>query len=173
MTPIRQAQVLALLIVLSACMTRNARPPGREVVTTVSIPANPDRIVRAFLDADDMRSWWKVSRSLVIQQPGGTWAVSWDDYGQEKTTHVWAGKIVEIEPHRLLIDDLIHVEPNQPFYAPLQLEIIAEPTEAGCDLTVVHRGYRYGADWDQLHDRVVAGWRHVLADLKSWFVTQA
>ncbi len=164
--------LIAILVPLAACMTTSTRPPGREVVTTVIIAAQPERVLQAFLDGDDLRGWWKVSRSLVKQEPGGTWAVTWDDYGEERSSHVWTGVIQEIGPRRLLIGDMVLVEPGRPLFAALQIEIIVEPADTGCALTVIHRGYRYGADWDWIHEIVIAGWQHVLGDLQAYFAAK-
>ena len=164
--------LLAVLLSLPACVARSFQAAGREVVTTVTIPAEPERVLRAFLDEDDLRGWWKVSRSLVEEKVGGTWALTWDDYGDEKTTHVWTGVIQEIGPRRLLIGEVVLVEPGRRLFAPLQIEVIAEPADTGCALRVVHRGYQYGADWDWIHATVIAGWRHVLGDLRGWFAAK-
>ena len=58
--------LIAILAPLSACMTTSTRPPGRDVVTTVIIAAQPERALRAFLDEDDLRGWWKASVSSGV-----------------------------------------------------------------------------------------------------------
>jgi uncharacterized protein YndB with AHSA1/START domain len=159
----------AALTTSTACATVETEGDGRDVVTTATIPAPPERVLHAFLDTDDLAGWWKVSRSSVDPRIGGTWAVTWDDYGDEKTNHVWTGVIREIGPRRVLIDNVVMVEPGRPLFAPLQLEIVVRPADAGSHLEVVHRGYGYGTDWDWIHAVVVDGWEHVLGDLRDWF----
>jgi uncharacterized protein YndB with AHSA1/START domain len=137
-------------------------------VTTVVVPASPERTLRAFLDPEDLEGWWKVSRSLVEDHNGGIWAIAWDRYGPEQTNHVWTGVISDIGPRRLVIDSVVLVEPDRPLFAPLQIEVVTTDTPEGCQLQVVHRGYQYGEDWDWMHQTVVEGWRHVLGDLQEF-----
>jgi uncharacterized protein YndB with AHSA1/START domain len=92
----RFVSVLALVGLSGICATDGAEL--RTVETTVLIPASPERVLRSFVDADDLRGWWKVSRSLVEAKPGGVWSVTWDDYGEEKTQHAWVGVVEAAEP---------------------------------------------------------------------------
>ena len=148
-------------------------PPGgaptRSVEASVQIPARPERVLRAFLDAEDLRGWWKASRSLVEPEPGGLWSVTWDDYGAERSHHVWAGRIEEIGPRHLLVTDLLMVEPERRLFGPLQIEVRAEPSAEGTLLTLQHRGYQYGEDWNWAYETVIRGWDHVLGDMQEWF----
>lgn len=141
----------------------------RTVETTIHIHASPERVVRAFIEPADLEGWWAVTRSLVEARPGGTWSVAWDDYGEERTHHVWTGVIQEVEPRRLSIGHLVMIEPDRPIFAPLYLDIVASPEDGGTRLTVSHRGYRSGEQWDWMHDTVVAGWQHVLGEMQEWF----
>jgi uncharacterized protein YndB with AHSA1/START domain len=162
--------LLSMTWAVAACAGAQTAPVGRDVVTTIEISASPERVLRAFLDEDDLASWWKVSRSLVEERRGGTWAVAWDRYGNEQSSHVWTGVIREVGPRRLIIGEMVLVEPDRALFAPLQLELETEPAENGCVLRIVHRGYQSGdADWEWAHEAVVAGWEHAAADLRDWF----
>jgi uncharacterized protein YndB with AHSA1/START domain len=141
----------------------------RTVETTVRVEASPEQVVRAFIDPGDLRGWWKVTRSFVEATPGGVWSVSWDDYGEEGTQHSWVGVVDEIGPRRLSISHLVMLEPDRPIFAPLGLEIVAAPDGRGTRLTVYHKGYQAGEQWDWMHDTVVAGWQHVLGSMQEWF----
>jgi uncharacterized protein YndB with AHSA1/START domain len=163
----RFVSVLALVGLSGICATDGAEL--RTVETTVLIPASPERVLRSFVDADDLRGWWKVSRSLVEAKPGGVWSVTWDDYGEEKTQHAWVGVVEAAEPRRLKVGHLVMIEPGRPLFGPLEIEIVVAPANNGTSLTVYHRGYRSGEDWDWIHDTVVQGWRHVLGDMQRWF----
>lgn len=158
---------LGLAGLIGVCGARGAEP--RTIETTVIIPASPERVLRSFIDADDLRGWWRVSRSLVEARPGGVWSVTWDDYGEEKSQHAWVGVVEEAGPRRLRIGNLVMIEPGRPLFGPLQLEIVVAPANGGTSLTVHHRGYRSGGDWDWIHDTVVKGWQHVLGDMQRWF----
>ncbi len=141
----------------------------RSVDTDVIMSASPEKVLQAFLNDDDLKAWWKVSRSLVEPEAGGVWSITWDDWGQEKTQHAWSGIIEEITPNRLVIGRLVMNEPGMPLLGPMQLEITLQPAEGGTSLSISHRGYRYGAHWDTMYDLVVQGWDHVLGDMEAWF----
>ena len=141
----------------------------RTVTTRIHVPTPPERAVAAFLDAENLAGWWRVSRSFVDPRVDGVWSVAWDDHGEARTNHVWAGSILVVEARRLVVGRLVMVEPNRPLFAPLRLEVVAEPEGDGAGLTVHHHGYGRGEHWDWAHDVVVAGWAHVLDDLRDWF----
>ena len=143
-------------------------PMLRTVEKHIMIPATPERVLRSFIDSDDLQGWWKVSRSLVQQQSGGVWCVVWDDYGEGGTQHSWSGVIQEVSPRHLRIGPLVMIEPGRPLFGPLELEIVSEPADGGSSLSLYHRGYRSGEHWDWLHDAVVQGWDDVLRDLREW-----
>ncbi len=167
-----RAATSLLMVPLTFAITGTGAPAGaqtRTVETTVHVAASPERVLRSFINAEDLEGWWNTSRSLVEAKPGGIWAVSWDDYGEEKTQHAWAGVVEEMEAGRLRIGHLVMFEPDRPVFGPLKLEIVVVPANGGTSLTVLHRGYRSGEDWDWMHDTVVAGWRKVLGDLQRWF----
>lgn len=140
----------------------------RTVEASVLLDASPEEAVDSFLDPGSLAGWWQVSRSHVDPRIGGVWAITWDDWGTEKTHHAWTGIIRELSATRLVIDPLVMDEPNRPLFAPLTLDVSAEAEGSGSRLTVRHGGYRSGSDWDFIHDAVVVGWEHVLGDLKAW-----
>ncbi len=144
--------------------------PTRPVETTVHLDAEPQKVIRAFLEDSDLKGWWRVTRSLVEAKPGGTWCIAWDGFGENKTNHSWTGVIRELDERRLVIDPLVLNEPNRPIlFGPLRLEVVAEAADGGTRLTVRHHGYQHGEHWDWLHDVVVLGWKHVLEDMTAWF----
>jgi len=144
--------------------------PTRTVETTVHLDAEPQKVIRAFLEDADLKGWWRVTRSLVDAKPGGTWCIAWDGFGEDKTNHSWMGVIRELDERRLVIDPLVQNEPDRPIlFGPMRLEVVAEADDGGTRLTVQHHGYQHGEHWDWLHDVVVLGWKHVLGDMAAWF----
>jgi len=160
--------VLSLLLLLGSAVTL-AKAETRSVNTEVAISASPEKVMQAFLDEDDLKGWWNVSRSLVEPKQGGIWSITWDDWGPEKTQHAWIGVIDEITTDRLVIGHLVMIEPDMPLLGPMQLEIAVSPVEGGTSLRLSHRGYRYGDHWDSMYEMVVQGWDHVLGDMETWF----
>lgn len=153
-----------ILLLASAPLFADTRSMDIEV----TISAVPDEVLRAFLDGDDLKAWWKVSRSLIKPKEGGVCSITWDDWGAEKTRHSWTGVIEEITPNKLVIGRLLMNEPNMPLLGPLQIEVSVAPTNGGTMLSLSHRGYGYGEHWDTRCGLVVQGWDHVLGDPESW-----
>jgi uncharacterized protein YndB with AHSA1/START domain len=158
--------VLALICLAGPAPADSAT---RSVETTKHMPVSPDRVIEAFLDAEELASWWKVSRSLTERKQGGIWSVAWDDWGADETQHAWIGVIDEVTADKLVIGHLVMLEPDMPLLGPMQLEIRVESAEGGSIVSVSHRGYGYGDHWDSFYQEVVAGWDHVLGDLQAWF----
>jgi len=149
-----------------------AAAESRSVDTEVTISASPDKVLQAFLNEDDLRAWWQVSRTLVEPEAGGVWSIAWDDWGADKTQHSWSGVIEALTPNRLVIGHLVMNEPHMQLFGPMQIEIRVRPDDSGTSLTLSHRGYGYGGDWDRMYDLVVQGWDHVLGDMQAWFQEQ-
>ncbi len=160
--------IFVFSLLLLGCTAAVADSGTRSVEATNTIPASPDQVLQAFLVDDDLKAWWKVSRTLVEQKQGGIWSVTWDDWGQDKTQHAWIGVIEELTPDRLVVGHLVMIEPDMPLLGPMQLEITVKPAGSGSALTVSHRGYGYGEHWDSIYDAVVQGWAHVLGDMEAW-----
>ena len=166
----RKPKLLATsLILLLAFASAIADTETRSVDTEVVISATPEKVLQAFLNNDDLKAWWQVSRSLVEPEAGGVWSITWDDWGPEQTQHAWSGVIEEITRNRLVIGHLVMIEPDMPLLGPMQLAITVQPAEGGTLLSLSHRGYRYGNHWDTMYDLVVHGWHHVLGDMQAWF----
>lgn len=159
--------------VVIVCNVVAVHAETRTVETKVLIAASPERVLRAFVDSDDLEGWWKVTRSLVQQRPGGVWSVVWDDYGEAGTQHAWVGVVDAMSSRHLRITHLVMIEPGRPLFGPLQLDIVVDSADGGSLLAVYHRGYRSGEDWDWIHDTVVSGWSHVLGDLQDWLLENA
>ncbi len=165
-----RSKLLAVSLLLHLGFSAALADTGtRSVDTEVVITASPEKVLQAFLNDDDLKAWWKVSRSLVEPEAGGVWSITWDDWGPEKTQHAWSGVIKEITPNRLIVGHLVMNEPGMPLLGPMQLEITVNPTEGSTSLSLSHRGYGYGEHWDTMYDLVVQGWDHVLGDMQAWF----
>lgn len=158
--------VTTLLLCLSAKADESSL---RTIETSAYINAKPDRVLRAFYTPEDLSAWWLVSRSLTGANKGNLWSIVWENYGQDKTHHVWSGVVSESSNHRFIVSDLVMIEPERPLFGPMQLEIIALADGEGTRLTVLHHGYQYGEHWDWSHKVVVGGWKKALAELAAWF----
>ena len=165
--PVKCKLTLWLLLLVSGFV--HATNGDRSVITTKHMPALPDQVLQAFLNDEDLKAWWRISRSLVEPSIDGIWSIAWDDWGEEKTQHAWSGVIDALSDRKLVIGRMVMNEPGMPLLGPMQVEIQVAPAEGGSTVTVTHRGYGYGEHWDKIYDDVVQGWDHVLSDMQTWF----
>jgi uncharacterized protein YndB with AHSA1/START domain len=132
------------------------------------MPATPADVLQAFVDDEDLKTWWNVSRTLIEPKVGGVWSVSWDDWGEEKTQHSWSGVIGALSDRKLVVTGMVMNEPDMPLFGPMRLQIEVAASDGGSVVTVTHSGYGYGGHWDEIYALVVAGWDHVLGDMQEW-----
>lgn len=104
--------------------------------------ASPERIYRAFLDADAMAKWLpphgftgKVHQ--MDAKVGGTYKMSFTNFGTGKS-HSFGGKFVELVPHeRIRYTDRFD-DPNLP--GEMQTTVTLKETPFGVDLGIVQEG---------------------------------
>jgi len=104
--------------------------------------ASPERIYRAFLDADAMAKWapphgftGKVHQ--MDAKVGGTYKMSFTNFGTGKS-HSFGGKFVELVPHeRIRYTDKFD-DPNLP--GEMQTTVTLKETPFGVDLGIVQEG---------------------------------
>lgn len=141
----------------------------RSVQAQIEIQASPLRIIQAFLDAEDLRRWWGVARSLVQQKPGGLWVLAW-----EVTTsgmkYVTSGIIETIHADGYLkITHLVYLHPEKHILGPMELEINVQaisPTNS--IIRAEQTGYLFGGDWDWYYEAAAQGFPHSLNLLKTY-----
>ena len=153
---------------LLAAGAAHAADGKRSVEAEALIPAPPAAVLQAFLGEAELSGWWQTTRSLVEPEAGGVWSIAWDDWGEEKSQHAWTGTIETLDEKRLVIANMVMMEPDMPLLGPMRLELRVQPEGDGTRLHVSHGGYGYGEHWDEMYLLVVNGWGHVLGDLEEW-----
>ncbi|MGE5106871.1 MAG: SRPBCC family protein [Sphingobacteriales bacterium] len=141
----------------------------RSVQAQIEIKASPLRIIQAFLDAEDLRRWWGVARSLVQQKPGGLWVMAW-----EVTTsgmkYVTSGVIETIHADGYLkITHLVYLHPQKHILGPMEMEITVQAiSEKSSIIRVEQSGYLHGGDWDWYYESSNEGFAYTLNLLKEY-----
>lgn len=122
------------------------------------IPASPERIYRAWLDASEHAAMTGGGATSEPRVGGGHTA--WDGY--IRGTHL------ELEPGRRIIQSWRSVDFPEA-HADSRLEIMLEPSEGGTRLTLSHSGLPegQGADYEE-------GWKdHYFLPMRKYFSTAA
>lgn len=141
----------------------------RSVQAEIEIKASPLRIIQAFLDAEDLRRWWNVSRSLVQQKPGGMWVMAWE-VTSSGMKNVTSGIIETMHADGYLrVTHLVYLHPEKHILGPMELEINVQAISSTHSIIRINQsGYLFGGDWDWYYDSVVQGWPYALGLLKAY-----
>jgi uncharacterized protein YndB with AHSA1/START domain len=104
--------------------------------------ATPERVYRAFLDADAMAKWLPPNGFTgkvhhLDAQVGGTYKMSFTNFTNGQS-HSFGGTYLELVPHeRIRIMDKFD-DPNMP--GEMQKTITLKPVFCGTELNIVHEG---------------------------------
>jgi uncharacterized protein YndB with AHSA1/START domain len=102
----------------------------------------PDKLYRAFLDADAVAKWLPPNgfTCKVLQldaKVGGSFKMAFTNFGSGKS-HSFGGKYLELVPHERIRYTDIFDDPNLP--GEMQTTITLKPVSCGTELNVVQEG---------------------------------
>ena len=153
-----------------------APPPGLNVEHTIIIQAPPERVMDAFFNAEDLREWWQVIRSVTVPRPLGTFAVEWasTDFQDDMLGHLggtFHGTVIEYRAGaEFFVGDAYWQPPEGEPIGPMALNVQCRP-QAGPHITkliVRQSGEDDGPRWQRYFEVVSAGWERALSELKSY-----
>jgi uncharacterized protein YndB with AHSA1/START domain len=103
---------------------------------------NPERIYRAFLDADAMAKWLPPNgfTGKVHQmdaQVGGSWRMSFTNF-TTRSSHAFGGKYLELVPHERIRYTSRFDDPNLPGEMQTSVSLVA--VSCGTELNIVQEG---------------------------------
>jgi uncharacterized protein YndB with AHSA1/START domain len=104
--------------------------------------ATPERVYRAFLEADAMAKWLPPNGFTgqvhhVDAQVGGSYAMSFANFGTGKR-HSFGGTYLELVPNERIRYTIQFDDPNLP--GELQTSITLKPVSCGTELSAVQEG---------------------------------
>jgi uncharacterized protein YndB with AHSA1/START domain len=158
-----------------------APPPALTVEHTVIIQAPPERVIAAFFNADDLREWWQVVRSVTVPRLLGTFAVEWasTDFQDDMLGHLggtFHGTVIEFRPGlEFFVGDAYWQPPEGEPIGPMALNIQCRP-QGGPHITkliVRQSGEDDGPRWRRYFEVVSAGWQRALSELKAYLDKEA
>ncbi|MEW6323731.1 MAG: SRPBCC domain-containing protein [Acidobacteriota bacterium] len=140
------------------------------------IKAQPSRVMRAFVDADDLSRWWQVVRSVTVPKPLGPYAVEWatTDFRDEILGPLGGalhGTIMEYRPGReLFLADAYWQAPEGAPVGPMAIEISVRPTDTifVSEVRLRQSGEDLGPRWQRYFQIMQAGWGRALLELKLY-----
>jgi uncharacterized protein YndB with AHSA1/START domain len=104
--------------------------------------APPERVYRAFLDADALVKWlpphgFTAQVHAFAARVGGGYRMSFTNFSTGKS-HSFAGKYVELSPNTLIRYTDLFDDPNLP--GEMRVEVSLKPVACGTELTIVQEG---------------------------------
>lgn len=104
--------------------------------------ATPERIYRAFLDADAMAKWLPPNGFTgkvhhLDAKVGGTFKMSFTNFTTGKS-HSFGGKYLELVPHERLHYTDTFDDPHLP--GEMRVTVTLKPVSCGTDITIVQEG---------------------------------
>jgi uncharacterized protein YndB with AHSA1/START domain len=130
-----------------------------------TLRATPERVYKAFLDADAMAKWiapYGFTCRVHHMDPrvGGTYRMSFTNFSSG-TSHSFGGQYVELVPHSLIRYTDRFEDPNLP--GEMQAMISLKEVSCGTDLTIVQEGLPSAIPLEMCY----LGWQESLAQLAT------
>ena len=127
--------------------------------------AKPERVYRAFLDADAMAKWLPPSGFTgkvhhLDAKVGGTHKMSFTNFTSGKS-HSFGGKYLEMKPNELIRYTDKFDDPNLP--GEMQVTVALKKVSCGTELTIVQEGVPDVIPADPCY----LGWQESLAQLAN------
>lgn len=129
-------------------MVETENQKGNEIMSTNTIKlhrvlrASPEKVYRAFLDADAMAKWLPPNGFTgkvhhIDAQVGGSYKMSFTNFSSGKS-HAFGGTFIELTPHELIRYTDKFDDPNMP--GEIQTTITLKQVSVGTELNVVQEG---------------------------------
>lgn len=104
--------------------------------------APPERVYRAFVDAEAMVKWLPPSGFTgkvhqIDAKVGGTYSMSFTNFASGRS-EVFGGRFLELVPHQRIRHTDRFEDPNLP--GEMQTTIVLTPVSCGTDLSIVQEG---------------------------------
>ena len=142
----------------------------RFVETEIKIQCTPEEVIAAFIDANHVKGWWSVERSLIEPKIGGVYLLAWG-ITSEGIKYMNSGMIESYHPtSHLHLSHWMYVNPERQILGPQQLKLDAAAISDGALLTLSQGPYpeNAGADWDWYYEVVKDAWPFVVKELKTY-----
>ena len=139
----------------------------RKLDFKIDIHAEPQIVLRAFIDESMLRNWWNVERSLIQPRNNGLYILAWK-ISESGFGYITSGRINTYNPGSLLlIDKVCYMNPERPLLGPMRIRIRVKPSQGMTRLMIRQSGYGKGMDWDWYFLAVKEAWPAVLVQLKG------
>ena len=147
-------------------------PPCLDVTTIIAAPAG--RVLRSFLYAEALNSWWQVSHAVTTPRVLGPYAIEWaaTDFRDDllgRLGGVFRGTVVQFQAGEgFFVADAFWLPPDGEPIGPMALEVTLQAEASGATrVRVTQTGFEENARWRRYYEVIGVGWTRALASLKS------
>ena len=152
-----------------------------DITRTLLIQAPPARVMAAFFNEHDLKTWWQVTRSFTVQRTLGTYAVEWEptDFKDDvlgRLGGAFHGTIIDFRPNAaFFLAEAFWQPPDGDPIGPMALEVQARPHGNGRStmLTVRQSGEIDGPRWERYFQIMSRGWDGALQEMKDYMDREA
>ena len=138
------------------------------------INVSPQRVLKAFFEADALHAWWQVAHAVTMPRVLGPYAVAWEttEYRDEvlgRLGGVFRGTVMQFQADRgFFVADAFWLPPDGDPIGPMALQITCQAQPGGCKLIVRQDGYEPSPRWRRYYAIVSRGWQLSLTALKRY-----
>ena len=153
-----------------------------DVTRTQLIAAPPARVMAAFFDEHDLKSWWQITRVMTVPRPLGMYAIEWEstDFKDDvlgRLGGAFHGTIIDYRPNAaFFLAEAFWQPPDGDPIGPMALEVQARPHGPGARqtmLTVRQSGEGEGPRWERYFQIMDRGWESALLELRDFMDREA
>ena len=146
----------------------------RDFDHSLAIEAAPARILDAFFNAEDLASWWQVTRSLCLPRALGSYAVEWPatdwtDDALGRLGGAFRGTVVEFKPGReFFVADAYWLPPDGEPIGPMALDASCTDLGGRSILRVRQSGWENSRRWNRYYEILATNLTASLGELKTY-----
>jgi uncharacterized protein YndB with AHSA1/START domain len=147
-----------------------------ELDASIVIAAPPNRILKAFFEADALNAWCQVKHAVTLPRVLGPYALAWPitefrDDVLGRLGGVFRGVVMQFQAgHGFFVADAYFLPPDGNPIGPMAFEVTCTPASDNSQATRVHvsqRGFEENPHWRRYYEVIGVGWDHSLSALKA------
>jgi uncharacterized protein YndB with AHSA1/START domain len=148
-----------------------------DVTRTQLIQAPPARVMQAFFNDADLKSWWGVTRAFTVARTLGMYAIEWEstDFKDDilgRLGGAFHGTVMDFRANAsFFLAEVYWQPPDGDPIGPMALEVQCRPHGNGRQtmLTVKQSGEGEGPRFERYFSIMSRGWEGALAEMKDYF----
>ena len=135
-------------------------PEKRKIKKTIVVKTTPEAAFEALTQASELREWFS-DEAWTVVRPDGRYDVRWNQGYRSD------GRFTKLDPPRRAT--VTWQGTGEPGETKIKFKI--KPVDEGAKVTVIHRGFGPGDEWDKAVAQSEKGWSGGLENLKSTLET--